>query len=76
MINLMMDWKKGETCSCSYDMLCEYSSLAIKYPQIVFDFTVTIFMIVCSTTGWLALKSAFSAHVFSVRCCTKLILTL
>ena len=39
-----MDWKKGETCSCSYDMLCEYSSLPIKYPQAVFDFTVTIFI--------------------------------
>jgi len=64
MINLMTAWKKAETYSYSYDTLCEYSSLAVKYPQVVFDFTVTIFMIVCSTTGMAHLKKC----ILSPRC--------
>ena len=48
-----MAWKEAETWSCSQDTQCEKSSLALKYPQVVFDFAVPIFMIVCSTT-WMA----------------------
>jgi len=43
MINLMMACIKAETCSCSNDTLYEYNSLTIKYPQVVFGFTLPIF---------------------------------